>query len=341
MRRTSPQIAALLMLGLVCLSLTATALAETLIEHPDANQTLQQRWQWAQQRQGTTGEALVAWQFNTDVDEKLHVNALSAFEHGIGWNRGLSLDALLAGNRRAQDAFMRPRELLVVAHISKGELRDVDVLDRKDTGFWRHTLYWLGAADASESYQLAASLLDAQGQAAANRGLIQAIALHAVNERTAFLNSLFTTAQWAEYRPLLVSALAQQASIESESLLLEIAHDETGDLHERRLATSALRAFGSASTLQLLLELTSDEQPSELRREAIESLAWFEPEQVTESLNQIAWFDADHRVRDEAVQSLARLRSEDADVLLLAIAREHPSAATREEALTRLQRKLF
>ena len=339
MRRASPHFTALLLLGLLWVSLSASTLAQTVIEHPDTSQSLQQRWQWA--RQQSSDEVLIAWQFATRLDEKLHINALSAFEHGSGWNRGISIDALLAGNRRPQETFLRDRELVVLARSRDGELLDIDVLDSEDTGFWRYPLYWLGEADASASYQLAAALLDTAGHAAANRGLIQAIALHAVNERTAFLYSLFTTPQWTDYRLALLKALTQQVSPGTETLLLEIAADDSAAFQERRLCVSGLRAFDSAASLQLLLDLSASGQPAELRREAIESLAWFAPERVTTALNQLAWFDDSHRIREEAVDSLARLYNDDADTMLLAIARDHPSAATRDEALTRLQRKLF
>jgi len=266
---------------------------------------------------------------------------MAAFEHGIGWSRGISVSALSAGNRTVQDSFLRPHELVVLFRVRNGELQDVDLLDSDDPVHWRHRLFWLGPADNNESYQLLAGLLDVDANRELNRGLINAIALHRVNERTAFLNSLFNTAQWADYRTVVLHALAQQQSSETETLLLEIAGDSTAVLPERRIATTALRTYDSPASMQLLLALTGPDQPAGLRREAIESLAWFPAEQVTDSLNQIAWFDENHRVRNEAVESLAKLHDGDANTLLLAIARQHPSLATREEAMQRLQRQLF
>lgn len=341
MRHSTSLFLTVIVAGMSWAAWIVPVVAQPSVQQADVSAPLEQRWQWAGEQFEQLDNAVVAWQFTTELDEKLHINAMAAFEHGIGWSRGISVSALSAGNRTVQDSFLRPHELVVLFRVRNGELQDVDLLASDDPVHWRHRLFWLGPADNNESYQLLAGLLDVGANRELNRGLINAIALHRVNERTAFLNSLFNTAQWADYRTVVLHALAQQQSSETETLLLEIAGDSTAVLPERRIATTALRTYDSPASMQLLLALTGPDQPAGLRREAIESLAWFPAEQVTDSLNQIAWFDENHRVRNEAVESLAKLHDGDANTLLLAIARQHPSLATREEAMQRLQRQLF
>lgn len=341
MRRSTSLFITVLLAGMSWAAWIVPVVAQPASEQADSALALDQRWQWASEQFVQLDNAVVAWQFTTDLDEKLHVNAMTAFEHGVGWSRGISVSALSAGNRRVQDSFLRSRELVVLIRIRNGELQDVDLLDSDHPVHWRHRLFWLGAANSVASYQLLAGLLDVDASRELNRGLINAIALHTVNERAAFLTSLFNTDRWADYRTVILNALAQQQSAETETLLLEIAGDNDAVLAERRIAVTALRTYDSAASMQLLLSLAEADQPAGLRREAIESLAWFPAELVTESLNQLAWFDENHRVRNEAVESLSKLHSGDANTLLLAIARQHPSAATREEALQRLQHQLF
>ncbi len=341
MRLSSSLVLSVLLAGISWAAWIVPVVAQTDMRVADTALELEQRWMWAEEQLGPASDSLVAWQFSTTLDEKLHINAFSAFEHGIGWQRGVSVAALLAGNRRPQEPYLRARELVVLAHFSNGKLIDIDVLDSADPIHWQHPLYWLGAADSSASYQLLAGMLDPAGEHAINRDLIALIGLHTVNERNGLLNALFTTPQWAAYRPALLHALAQQQSTATENLLLEIAADEQSALEERLVAITALRSFSSASSLQLLLSLTEETQLHRLRREAIESLAWFPAQQVSERLNQIAWFDENRRIRNEAVESLAKLQSSSANTLLLAIARQHPSAETREEAIDSLRHQLF
>lgn len=341
MRRSTSLFVTVLLAGMGWAAWIVPVVAQPAVEQADLTVALDQRWQWASEQFAQLDSAVVAWQFTTELDEKLHVDALAAFEHGIGWSRGISVSALSAGNRRAQDSFLRSRELVVLFRIRKGALQDVDLLDSDDPLHWRHRLFWLGAANSNESYQQLASLLDVDANRELNRGLINAIALHTVNERAAFLTSLFNTDRWADYRTVILNALAQQQSAETETMLLEIAGNLNAALPERRIAITALRTYDSTASMQLLLTLTEADQPAGLRREAIESLAWFPAELVTGSLNQLAWFDESRRVRNEAVESLSKLHSGDANALLLAIARQHPSVATREEALQRLQHQLF
>lgn len=324
-----------------CVVWTLPALAQIEVHEADTSLTLEARWQWATEQLPGDSSAYIAWRFTTVLDEKLHINAMAAFEHGIGWQRGLSVNALIAGNRRPQEIHLRSRELVMLMKFSNRQLLEIDLLDSTDPIRWQQRLYWLGDGESVASYQLLAGLLDPDAERSVNRSLINAIGVHTVNERNGFLNALLNTSQWASYRPVILHALAQQHSGETETLLLESAASDNTELTERLVAITALRSYSSLDSLQVLLSLTDARYPQRLRREAIESLAWFPAEQVSEHLNQIAWFDDNHRVRNEAVKSLAKLQSGNANTLLLTIARQHPSAATREEAMDTLRHQLF
>ena len=316
MARSSSLLLSLLLTGLVWTAWIVPVVAQPSVQLADQSQALDQRWEWALDQQANSSNALIAWRFTGELDEKLHVNGLPRFGHGFGWNgarwngvgwngvgwsNGVSIDALLAGNHNPQQSYLRERDLIVLGQLSDGKLVDVDVFEHDQPVAWQLPLYWLGEANASQSYQLLATLLDSEGSQAANRGLINALALHSVNERTAFLNSLMNTEQWKEYRSALLYALAQQRSSTTETLLLAIAEDSEAVIRERIQATSLLRGFNSAETLALLLALSSGDEPEDLRREAIESLAWFLADDVSLELNQLAWFDENHRIRNEAV----------------------------------------
>ena len=79
----------------------------------------------------------------------------------------------------------------------------------------------------------------------------------------------------------------------------------------------------------------------ELRAEAVDTLASFEPSLVIDQLNRLAWGDSDEEVRENAVQGLGDLVSQSANSLLLEIARNHPSNETRREAMEVLEDLVF
>lgn len=326
--------AALALLILTALQVNLAS-AQPLHSHPDVNQALQARWNWASS-EALGNRAWVAWQFTSVLNENVISASSFGFQHG-----GLSLDALLAGNTSPQQGFATSRRLAILAEFRDGQLVDIDTIDAAQPVQFAGPVYWLGEATSTASYRLLVSMLDADQSTRLNRGLIRAIGLHNHSERTAFLNSLLSTADWSEYRRPVIFALTLQHATAVETLLLQIAADRELDTNERRLAIGALRYYGSDASLALLLELTAAEQHDKLRAEAVESLAWFNPAQVIPTLQQLAWFDDNNKVRDQAIDSLARLHTNDANALILGIARDHPSAATREQAMHQLQKELF
>lgn len=325
---------------LLAIFLAQPGLAQEFVRYPGQSPDLDSRWQWSQQA-AAGDRAWIGWQFTTRVDEKLLAGVGQGLQHGYYRQAGLSINAHLAGLDNQQQAHIVASQLVLLMNTENGVLRHVELTRASRPLSLEAPVYWLGEVSSDSSYRQLVSLLDEAQSGHVKTGLIMALGMHDHSDRTAYLDSLRRTPAWQSLAADLLRALSLQHSPAVESLLLEVAGDQGQAPRLRRIATTALRGYGSDISLNLLLELAQTDRDSEVREEAVQSLAYFPAEQVRQVLHDLAWFDGSASIRREAVQSLGRLREAQANDLMLTIAREHPSADTREEALEQLQRRLF
>ena len=111
----------------------------------------------------------------------------------------------------------------------------------------------------------------------------------------------------------------------------------------REEAMEEMDAIPADLALPFLFEVTdaADAYDIDLRAEAVDTLSSFEPSLVIDQLNRLAWGDSDEEVRENAVQGLGYLETQNANSLLLEIARNHPSSDTRSEAMQVLEDLVF
>jgi hypothetical protein len=330
-------LAAVLTLLLPGLMVPAAAQAQELVRAPAGSEALDDAWQWAL-AELSTRSGWIAWQISSTLDEKI---APVNYYGNVYAFRGLSVDAMLAGNVRAQQAFPRQQELLVMILVERGMPSRLEVTSPQHPQQWRYPVYWLGEAGTEESFSLLRAELDPAKPVNVVTHLLYAIGLHNHPDRTAFLNSLYTTEAWKNFRTPILASLALQQSSETEQLMLEIAADDLAGVEEREAAIRALASYDSAAAVALLRSMTDEGEPPVLREEAIEALAYFAGGQVETLLRSLAWDDNHFRIREAAVESLADLASASARAQLLEIARDHPSADTRDAALESLLDELF
>jgi hypothetical protein len=315
----------------------AAAQEQELVTAPAGNQTLNDTWQWAL-AETSTRSAWIVWRISSVLDEKVMPGNYYASSQSL---HGLSLNAMLAGNNRAQQVFSRQQELLIMILVEGGARSRVEVTSPQSPQQWRHPVYWLGMVNSEESFSLLRAELDLSKSENMVRELLYAIGLHNHPDRTALLNSLYAMAAWKDFRAAILTSLALQQSPETEQLMLEIAADGQAGLAEREAAIRALAGYDTAAALALLSSMTEAQQPPALREEAIEALAYFTADQVETLLRSLAWFDNHFRIRETAVESLARLATASSHAQLMELARDHPSDQTREVAVESLVDALF
>ena len=327
--------------SLLLLLLPASPLGARNLILPDSSPaSLEEGWAWARAQISDRDSGWILWEFTTVLDEK--VDSQRRYGNWHFNHPGLSLDAMLSGNTRAQQPYARERRVLVMALVERGRLSQIETAHREEPIDWQHPVYWLGSVSSEQSFRLLRDLLEPSLPRGTAHGLIDALGLHDHPDRTAYLTSLFAAEDWAPHRPQLIASLAQRQSPQVEALLLELSTGSRMPGTVRAVAIAALGRYSSEAVLAQLLSLSTDEsQAPALREQAIETLVWFEAGAVGATLNQLAWFDAHEGVREAAVEALSALALQDRDALLLDIARNHPSADTREEALETLQSLLF
>lgn len=335
---TRPFQAALLMVLLSGMTAPLATQGQELVTAPAGHESLSDAWRWALSETGTRS-AWIVWQISSILDERVVPRDFFGGPYNV--SRGLSMDGLLAGHRRAQQPYTRQHDLLLMILLEGGRLSRLRVALPHSLQQWRYPVYWLDEVSNDESFRLLTAEMSRNGAAHLTDELIHAIGLHNHRDRTAFLHSRYTAAAWEPYRPAILTSLALQQSAEIEALMLETAADDQAGLEEREAAIEALTRYDTPAALSLLSALTDERHPPSLREEAVEGLAYFDAEKVEALLNALAWFDGHSRIRATAVESLAGLATAPAYARLLGLARDHPSADTREEALQSLLDSLF
>jgi beta-lactamase regulating signal transducer with metallopeptidase domain/HEAT repeat protein len=144
-----------------------------------------------------------------------------------------------------------------------------------------------------------------------------------------------------------VEALAQRASEQAagkanadkavvELLSTLAATDRETDVQIEAVET--LGEIGSAAAVAQLRKLATTHADERVRAEAIESLGESDASRTETAgfLEQLARAEKSQRVQFEALEALADLHDGAGIAALVALARSHPSASTRQEALKRL-----
>ena len=349
-----PLLLTLCLLALLC---TGNASAQTLIPAPDSNAALSEKWGWGSEQASDPDEnsAWVAYQFSVEVDEKLGI-AISSNENdyrqwnrysgnstrsnwvyrdGGDWRNGLSLQSMLAGNTSTQQDYPVRKELLFLANFAYGELREVRVVDVGSVVNWHQSpVHWLGRVAEQESFRLLLGLFDSGYLDNFDRALARAIGLHRDPDRNTFLISALANEDLLTIRPALLEGIAQQESIEVQSLLMSRASDENETTLLRRIAISALSRYDSAAAEAMLIDLAGFMNPQQIRQEALESLGLFFSDAVTQTLRAVVLTESSDAIVEEALASLSR-RPDQFDTIS-SVAQTHSSSDIREEAISLL-----
>lgn len=350
----------------VCRGFTASALlifsttviSQALTEYPDGPRPLNEKWEWGlgQAADPARNSAWIAYQFNTELDEKIGI-AISSFQNDYyqwngysyrgSWNGyrsygnanarndGNSIASLFAGNRSPQQLHLRQHELLVLARFSYGTLDEFRIVDASTPINWRNSpVFWLGAASAGESFRLLSEQLALDFADNVSRALIRGIGLHRDQDRTAFLSSLLNSRNWQAIRPAIIQSIAMQSSAAVEALLISAASDANEAQLVRRIAISALSRYDTPAALAALQDLSGMMNPQSVRRAAVASLAAFEADEVTQLLRTMVLLASNAVVSEQALRGLS-LRPGQFDTIAN-VAGEHDDSRLRRAAVSML-----
>jgi HEAT repeat protein len=272
----------------------ASVIAQPVIDKPDAQQDLQDAWDWAQDELDGSGQAWIVFGFTARLDEKLSTNFTSFhqdyiewnragngrwngnwyYNNSVGWHNSQSLAALQAGVSSPQEDYLVPRELLFLAHFEDGILREIRLLQADATVDWRNSpIYWLGNYVADESFRHQLQLFGTIEEPRLQRTLIRSLGLHSVADRDRNLLAILNDDSRQSLQYAVLEALAMQESSLVRDTLAAFASDENAELVARRIAISGLSRYQDAETLELLTRLSDPHNPQAVREEAVESLA--------------------------------------------------------------------
>ena len=342
----------------VCFGFALPVSAQQLFTHPQGDADLGEKWRWAMdQLRDDSGRGWIAYQFAASFDERLNPVAavnddgfvqwsgrsprrgsgVTGYRWPRPWSPGASINSLQTSRAsNVEQTFIREQELLLVAHIVADTVQTVELVDPASPINWQdEPVYWLEAADGTDSFAHLSDLLEAGQSLPVQRGLARIIGLHDAQNRLSYLWSVYDARQREAITPWLVESLALDGSSAATPLLMEVALDQNAQLSARRVAISALSRHRDAQVEQALASLADPLNPTPIRLEAIESLGFFTSAATAELLQNIASGKSSDAILKRAIHSLVWMPG--AYALLVDHSRNHPSREIRQEALQLLR----
>lgn len=337
--------------GLVALGFILCAAplrAQQITRSPDPNQTLAQRWAWAEQharkeysRQG----AWIGYSIQQMMSSHSFIGTMS-FEDDCMYLKGKSLSELING-------VPAPDSLLCGKKWRKAEAREM----LKEIGFFfrfmpgrndfaeiqmstfslsvdfeNRPVLWLGRVAENESLSWLKQLYRGNLNAQAKAELIGVVGTHASSpERQAFLTEVLKSREDDDVRKQAAFYLGQKADRATIALLKETAqHDRAEDV--RKQAVFALTQTKSEEAVAALVELVKQTSDFEVRKDALFWLGQTKSPQAASTLREVLR-EGEEDLQRHAVFVVTQLPKAESLPLLIEIVKRHRQSAIRKEGL--------
>lgn len=317
---------AILVLTLLILSGARADAAARLTVHPELTTTdFAARWSWAEaQARGEGLRARIGYSIDRwmEPDQYFFSGNVTLHRDGNIVVKGRSLEDILSDLVPASGASgvinpKRPgtirKPIAVLVEISpEGDIVDVNTVDFAfPAGRESLPLVWIGPASADESFGLLTGLYAKAKLVRAKEDLIEAVGYHDRAEAVSFLARVLDAPGTDKVRREAAESLAEQSTARATIILVRIARNDSSI----RVREEAVEALGESRLPQA--------------EQALHDL-------VAGTLEDIVYEDENVSVREEALEALGELKGGEGLAALVKVARTHPDAAMREEALDSL-----
>ena len=338
-------------IGLMALSIilcTAPLQAQQITRSPDPNQTLSQRWAWAEhhaRKEFPRPGAWIGYSIQQMMSSHSFIGSMS-IEDDCMRIKGKSLSALLNG-------VPAPDSLPCGKRGRKAEAREV----LKEIGFFfrfmpgrndfaeiqmstfslavdfeNRPVLWLGRVAETESMGWLKQLYRRNLNAQAKEELIGVMGTHASSpERQTFLAELLKSREDDEVRKQAAFFLGQKADRATIALLQETAQQDRAE-DVRKQAVFALTQTKSPEACAALAALVKTGNSLEVRKDALFWLGQTQSEHAVSALKEVLQRE-DRELQKHAVFVVTQLSEAQSFPLLIAIAEQHARQEIRKEAL--------
>lgn len=336
--------------------------AESVIHHPNFQEPLNTRWQWALQEAASQGDVWIGYNIRRMMYEDSHIGSF----HHPPRDEDIPLQELLYGvemqpeqsrlsgeeqlKEAAEKALAKihnqdyPREKiskqvailfrLNPASGSGSPIQDIKIsnlnlaVDLKSL-----PLYWLGEAENAQSLILLQEIFEKENDKEVKEDMITAISIHdSPVEVFSFLKSVVNGDEEENIRESAVFWMGQQASKEALEFLIHTAeNDRSRNIREE--AVFAISQIEIPQTTGALVDLARNSRDQEIQKEAVFWLGQKASEQAESALTDFAYSHDDVEIQKSAVFALSQLSDNSGVPKLIEIAKNHPHPRIRKEAI--------
>jgi HEAT repeat protein len=199
-----------------------------------------------------------------------------------------------------------------------------------------HPVFWLGAAESSQSLEVVDTLYARAGSADLKDDLVAAAGVHDASPAVvAWLSARVESGDPDDVRGTAAEWIARHPIRESIGILDRIARGDRAS-SVRQEAAEAMGDLALPEAAPALVALARSLPDEDARREAVEALGARSEPIAHEALGTIARQDSSTDIQREAVETLGDYEDRRGVPLLVELARTHPDVDVRREAIETL-----
>jgi len=326
------------------LALSPAALrAQRVAHHPQPSETLNQKWQWAEQQARQDDYRRGYW-IGYSIERLMGEYSFIGSWSSRG-NR-MTLHELLYGEKPEFD--MRDRRdhdrtserqvvkevALLFEYTADGEaarrIRVTNLSGHVDVD--GRPVIWLGLSEDDESLDFVQQQYRTARTDDLKEDLVMAVSIHDLPDRVVpILTDILTGNDDDDVRKSAAFWLGQQGDPAALDVLRRTARDDRS--HEvRKQAVFGISQIDRDDAVEALIDLARN-GPSDIRKESVFWLGQKASERAIEALGDMVQDDSDSEVQKQAVFAISQLPAAQGVPLLIEIAHTHPRAKIRKDAI--------
>ena len=338
-------ISTLAVLILVVALAPAMVQAQRVNQHPQPEEALGQKWQWAEEQARQDDDARRGYWIGYSVERLMGENSFIGSWHSRGGRT--TLHEVLYGekpefdfrDRRGDDRMSGRKVVKEVAVLfafdadgaEPSEIRVTNVSGHVD--FDGRPLFWLGGAEDGESLDFVQQQYRRARSDDHKEDLVMAVAIHDAADRVVpILTDILTGDDATDVRESAAFWISQQDDDRALGILRRAAeNDRSHDVREQ--AVFGISQVERPDATEALIDLARN-GPHDIRENAIFWLGQKASDRAVEALGEVVNDDdGDTEVQKQAVFSISQLPADQSVPLLIEIAHTHAKAKIRKQAI--------
>ncbi len=323
----------------------AAGYGQQVMMHPQPEDALDQKWQWAEQQARQDDAARRGYWIGYSIDRLMGEYSFVGSWHSRG-NRK-TLHEVLYGEKPEFDYRDRRRgdkkstrkvvkEVALLFEFEPGRDAPSDVRVTNVSGHVDlngRPLFWLSGAEDGESIDFVQEQYRRTASDDHKEDLVMAVAIHEDTGRIVpILTDILQGDDATDVRESAAFWLGQQDDEAALDVLRQTAHnDRSHDVREQ--AVFGISQMETTEAAEALIDLARN-GPHDIREDAVFWLGQIASDRAAEALGEVVNDDdGDTEVQKQAVFSISQLPPDQGVPMLIEIARTHPKAKVRKDAI--------